>query len=126
MNDPDFPPSPIRAVCSRFEQPALVKAASLDTDAIIFDLEDSVAPDVKEDAREALREYFLTHPQSKAERVVRINSLASEWGAEDLLAARACSPDAILLPKVETPQDITGVAKFSKRPMLPRAFVSGR
>ncbi|UXN61902.1 HpcH/HpaI aldolase/citrate lyase family protein [Phyllobacterium zundukense] len=91
---------------------ALAKAASLDADAIIFDLEDAVAPDVKEDAREILREYFLAHPQSKAERIVRINGLASEWGAEDLLAARACRPDAILLPKVETPQDITGVAEI--------------
>ena len=91
---------------------ALAKAASLDADAIIFDLEDAVAPDVKEDAREVLREYFLAHLQSKAERVVRINGLASEWGAEDLLAARACRPDAILLPKVETPQDVTGVAEI--------------
>lgn len=91
---------------------ALAKAASLDADAIIFDLEDAVAPDVKENAREALREYFLTYPQTKAERVVRINGLASEWGAEDLLAARACRPDAILLPKVETPQDVTGVVEI--------------
>ncbi|RCW84385.1 HpcH/HpaI aldolase/citrate lyase family protein [Phyllobacterium bourgognense] len=91
---------------------ALAKAASLDADVIIFDLEDAVAPDVKEDAREALREYFVAHPQSKAERVVRVNGLASEWGAEDLFAARACRPDAILLPKVETPQDITGVAEI--------------
>ncbi|WP_271897704.1 HpcH/HpaI aldolase/citrate lyase family protein [Candidatus Phyllobacterium onerii] len=91
---------------------ALAKAASLDADAIIFDLEDAVAPDDKEDAREALREYFLAPPKSKAERIVRVNGLASEWGAEDLLAARACRPDAILLPKVETPQDITGVAEI--------------
>jgi citrate lyase subunit beta/citryl-CoA lyase len=91
---------------------ALAKAASLGADAIIFDLEDAVAPDVKEDAREALREYFLAHPQSKIERIIRINGLASEWGAEDLLAARACKPDAVLLPKVETPQDITDVAEI--------------
>ena len=89
---------------------ALAKIASLSADAIIFDLEDAVAPDVKDDAREALRDYFLAHPQGKAERIIRINGLSSEWGAEDLLAARACRPEAILLPKVETPQDITGVA----------------
>jgi citrate lyase subunit beta/citryl-CoA lyase len=89
---------------------ALVKIASLSADAIIFDLEDAVAPNVKEDAREALRSYFREHSTSKAERIIRINGLTSQWGAEDLLAARACKPDAILLPKVEKPQDITSVA----------------
>jgi citrate lyase subunit beta/citryl-CoA lyase len=91
---------------------ALAKVVSLDADAIIFDLEDAVAPDAKDDAREALRDYFRANPMSKAERIIRINGLASEWGAEDLLAARACKPDAILLPKVETPQDITGVTEI--------------
>ncbi len=91
---------------------ALAKVASLTADAIIFDLEDAVAPVAKEDAREALRSYFLEHPTSKSERVIRINSLLSEWGPEDLLAARACKPDAILLPKVEKPQDITGVTEM--------------
>lgn len=91
---------------------ALAKIASLDADAVIFDLEDAVAPDAKDDAREALRDYFHTNPTSTAERVIRINSLTTEWGAEDLLAARACKPDAILLPKVETPQDVTGVTEI--------------
>lgn len=94
---------------------ALAKIAGLDADAVIFDLEDAVAPEAKEDAREALRDYFLANPAnpaSKAERIIRINALASEWGAEDLLAARACKPDAILLPKVEIPQDVTGVTEI--------------
>jgi citrate lyase subunit beta/citryl-CoA lyase len=91
---------------------ALAKIASLTADAIIFDLEDSVAPDVKDNARESLREYFLAHPDSKAERIIRINGLNSEWGAEDLLAARACRPDAILLPKVEMPQHIIDVTEI--------------
>lgn len=91
---------------------ALAKVAFLTADAVIFDLEDAVAPDVKENAREALRSYFLEHPTSKAERIIRINGLSSEWGAEDLLAARACKPDAILLPKVETPQDITSITEI--------------
>ena len=90
---------------------ALAKVVSLNADAIIFDLEDAVAPAAKEDAREALRSYFLAHPTSKSERIIRINSLSNEWGPEDLLAARACKPDAILLPKVEKPQDITGVTE---------------
>ena len=40
------------------------------------------------------------------EMVVRINALSSEWGADDLLAALRCEPDAILLPKVDTPRDV--------------------
>jgi citrate lyase subunit beta/citryl-CoA lyase len=91
---------------------ALAKVDSLNADAVIFDLEDAVAPDAKEQSREALRDFFIKHPTSKAERIVRINGLSSEWGGEDLLAARACKPDAILLPKVETPHDITGVTEI--------------
>lgn len=90
---------------------ALAKVASLNADAIIFDLEDAVASEAKEDAREALREYFAANPAGKVERIIRINHLASEWGGEDLLAARACKPNAILLPKVENLQDVTGVAE---------------
>lgn len=85
---------------------ALAKAPSLEADAIIFDLEDSVAPAAKPQARERLRDWFDANPQTRFERIIRINSLHSEWGTEDLLAARACKPDAVLLPKVETPQDI--------------------
>lgn len=85
---------------------ALAKIASLDADAIVFDLEDSVAPEAKADARERLREFLRTNRPQGKEIVIRINPLASEWGAEDLLAARACKPDAILLPKIDVPRDI--------------------
>lgn len=85
---------------------ALAKIVSLDADAIILDLEDSVAPEAKANARERMRDFVRTsRPQGK-ETVIRINALTSEWGAEDLLAARACKPDAILLPKINVPQDI--------------------
>lgn len=85
---------------------ALAKAASLACDTIIFDLEDAVAPEEKEAARERLRRWFLARPKDGPECVIRINPLTSEWGTEDLLAARGCLPDAILLPKVDTPRDI--------------------
>lgn len=91
---------------------ALAKVASLAADAVIFDLEDAVAPDAKEDAREALRDHFLAHATSRAERIIRINGISTEWGAEDLFAARACKPDAILLPKVERPQEISDVTEI--------------
>jgi citrate lyase subunit beta/citryl-CoA lyase len=88
---------------------AVAKLASLDCDAVIFDLEDAVAPEMKAAARENLRVYFGARRQGGPECVIRVNPLASEWGREDLLAARACEPEAILLPKVNTPRDIHDV-----------------
>jgi citrate lyase subunit beta/citryl-CoA lyase len=86
---------------------AMSKIASLDPDVVIFDLEDAVGPSEKAAAREALRAHFAAgRPEGGPERVIRINPLAEEGGTEDLLAAIACRPDAILLPKVESPRDV--------------------
>ena len=85
---------------------AIAKLPSLACDAVIFDLEDAVAPEAKAAARERLKAYFATRPQDGRECVIRVNALSSEWGAEDVVAACACAPDAVLLPKVNTPRDI--------------------
>ncbi|WP_223477585.1 HpcH/HpaI aldolase/citrate lyase family protein [Oricola indica] len=89
---------------------AVAKTVSLPCDAVIYDLEDAVAPAAKEEARERLRDHFKANPKSRCERVIRINSLSSAFGPEDFLAARACKPDAILIPKVDLPRDIADVA----------------
>ena len=88
---------------------ALMKSASLACDAIIFDFEDAVGPEEKETARERLRAFLSGPGRPKCEIVIRINALTSEWGTEDLLTARACKPDAILIPKVDGPQSIIDV-----------------
>lgn len=90
---------------------ALAKLPGLACDAAIIDLEDAVAPDAKVAAREALKSFFVErakapHAGGPGEIVIRINGLSTEWGMDDLLAARECRPDAILIPKVETPRDI--------------------
>jgi citrate lyase subunit beta/citryl-CoA lyase len=85
---------------------ALAKLASLTCDAVIIDLEDAVAPADKVSAREKLPGIFADRPGRRCEMVVRINAFSSEWGADDLLAAARCEPDAILLPKVDTPRDV--------------------
>ncbi|TIO06547.1 CoA ester lyase [Mesorhizobium sp.] len=85
---------------------ALAKLASLACDAVIIDLEDAVAPADKISARERLTDIFAKRPGRRCEMVVRINPLSSEWGADDLLAAASCEPDAILLPKVDTPRNV--------------------
>ncbi|PRD40986.1 CoA ester lyase [Phyllobacterium phragmitis] len=89
---------------------AMQKSVTLAADAIIFDLEDSVAPEAKAEAREALRAHFREHPVAAFERIIRINPLVSQWGGEDILAARACNPDAILLPKVDHPRNLIEAA----------------
>lgn len=85
---------------------AIAKLPSLACDAVIFDLEDAVAPEAKATARERLKAWFSTRPKGGPECVIRVNPLASEWGSDDLAAACACAPDAVLLPKVNTPRDI--------------------
>jgi len=89
-------------------QKALAKVAELACDAVIFDLEDSVAPGEKQAARQSLAAHFQA-PRMRHERIIRINSLAGDWGADDLKLSIACRPDAILLPKVNTPRDIQAV-----------------
>ncbi|MEO3387210.1 CoA ester lyase [Mesorhizobium sp. CAU 1741] len=85
---------------------ALAKVASLACDCVVVDLEDSVAPSQKAEARDAVTAFFASREKDGKEMVIRINALSSEWGGDDLLAARECRPDAILLPKVETARDV--------------------
>ncbi len=89
---------------------ALAKLPELACDVAIIDLEDAVAPDAKADARRAMQAFLEARPKTgPAEIIVRINAMSSEWGADDLAAAREARPDGILLPKVETPRDILEV-----------------
>jgi citrate lyase subunit beta/citryl-CoA lyase len=88
---------------------AMAKAGSLNCDAIIFDLEDAVSPSAKSDARAGLKVHFADQPASSKERVIRINAMATAWGEDDLAAAIACGPDAVLLPKVEHAEPLLAV-----------------
>ena len=81
---------------------ALDKARGLDVDAIIFDLEDAVAPDEKISARATLTEALGQGGFGHRFRIVRINGLDTEWGAGDAEAVAAMDCDAVLIPKVES------------------------
>jgi citrate lyase subunit beta/citryl-CoA lyase len=85
---------------------ALEKAKSLDADVLLLDLEDAVAPDVKEEARGQVYEAVHAGGFGHREVVVRVNGLDTPWGEEDLKAAAACRPAAVLVPKVSTPEDL--------------------
>ena len=91
---------------------ALDKLSSLDCDAVIFDLEDSVSPEKKAEARENLRAFFAASPLPGKERIIRINGLSSNFGAEDLALVAELEPDAVLLPKVDDPQDVMVVGDW--------------
>ncbi|TIR16513.1 MAG: CoA ester lyase [Mesorhizobium sp.] len=84
---------------------ALAKIGTLACDAVIIDLEDAVLPADKKAARDKVAG-ILADREKRCEMVVRINALASEWGADDLLAVAKAEPDGILLPKIGTPRDI--------------------
>ncbi|MEO1552557.1 MAG: CoA ester lyase [Pseudomonadota bacterium] len=85
---------------------ALEKAKSLAADTVILDLEDAVAPDAKAEARDAVCAAVKAGGYGKREVVIRINGLDTEWGLDDMKAAIAAGPDAILAPKVIDGGDI--------------------
>lgn len=85
---------------------ALEKAKTLAADSLIFDLEDAVAPEAKAEARENVCNAVKGGGYGKREICVRINGLDTEWGLDDLKAAVAAGPDAILAPKVVSGADI--------------------
>jgi citrate lyase subunit beta / citryl-CoA lyase len=95
-------------------QRALDKARILPADALILDLEDSVAPDSKVQARENVCAAVRSHGYGSRELVIRVNALETPWGSADLFAAAAAEPDAILVPKVSHPGDIVSAAKVLK------------
>lgn len=88
---------------------ALEKAQSLPADALILDLEDAVAPDAKEIARQQVCAAVKAKGFGKREIVVRINALSTQWGEADLKAAVEAQPDAILVPKISRPADLHAV-----------------
>jgi (3S)-malyl-CoA thioesterase len=91
---------------------ALDKAQTLATDAIIFDLEDAVAPDEKPAARALLVETLAKANYGNRARIVRVNGLDTEWGADDIAAFVGADIDALLIPKVSTPEDLDAVAEM--------------
>lgn len=85
---------------------AVEKGPQLPADAIILDLEDSVANGQKQRARDAAIKAFTTLDYKYRLRVLRINDASTEWHFEDIAAAAHCQPDVIVLPKVDSEEDI--------------------
>jgi citrate lyase subunit beta/citryl-CoA lyase len=90
-------PAPIRAPWKKPELPV---------DGLIFDLEDAVAPDGKDDARARVVAALRAGGYGPRERILRVNSLDTPWGQADLVAAATMPLDAVLLPKVESAEQV--------------------
>lgn len=78
------------------------KALGLDCDGLIFDLEDAVASESKDAAREVVIQSLSTLDYGHRERIVRVNGLNTPWGKQDVAALAGVPLDAVLFPKIES------------------------
>lgn len=85
---------------------AIAKARTLPCDVVILDLEDAVAPDAKSIARDQAIAAVREGGFGARELVVRVNDLGTAWGRADMDALAGLSPDAVLLPKLNTRNDV--------------------
>jgi citrate lyase subunit beta/citryl-CoA lyase len=85
---------------------ALEKAKTLAADGVVLDLEDSVAPDAKNAARQQVADAVKAGGFGAREVFIRVNGVDTPWHVEDLAAAAHAAPDAILVPKVQSPDTL--------------------
>ena len=89
---------------------ALEKAQTIPADAIIFDLEDAVAPDAKPDARAKAVAAVQSGLYGNRELTIRCNGLDTRWGSDDVTAAAGARPSAVVIPKVDSVEYVDRVA----------------
>ena len=85
---------------------AMEKAKTLDVDALILDLEDSVSPDSKADARDRVCAAARSGDYGYRELIIRTNGIDTDWHRDDLVAAAKAGPDGILVPKVNSAAEV--------------------
>jgi citrate lyase subunit beta / citryl-CoA lyase len=90
---------------------ALEKTKSIPCDAVILDLEDAVAPDAKPGAREAACAAAASGEYGQREVTIRVNGADTEWHSDDLKAACAAGPDAIVVPKVNSADAVSALVE---------------
>lgn len=87
----------------------LKNAKNLSADITIIDLEDSVAPAAKLDARNLVLRSLIEGEYAGSEIVVRVNALDTPWGLDDLRAVASTRADAVLVPKISSAADVLAV-----------------
>ena len=100
---------------------ALEKARELPADALILDLEDAVAPGAKAEARARVCEAATSGGYGDRTVTIRVNGMGTEWHAADLAAVAAAGPDAILVPKVNSADDLLTIERALERAGAPQA-----
>ncbi len=88
---------------------ALEKAKGIPADALILDLEDAVAPDAKAEARDRVCAAAASGDYGSKEVTIRVNGLATAWHADDLAAAARAGPAAVVVPKVDSVDDVRAI-----------------
>ena len=101
---------------------ALEKAKTLPADAIIFDLEDAVAPDAKESARVNACAAVASGEYGHRELTIRCNGLDTPWGADDLAAAAKSGAAAVVIPKVSSVETIDLVSSILRAAGAPESM----
>jgi len=90
----------------------LGKSLGVQADSLIIDLEDSVAPQVKKDARELVKKFIRESNFGEKEVTVRVNSLKTEFGREDIQAMVQAQPHTLIIPKVDRGEDLKEVDRL--------------
>ncbi len=85
---------------------ALERAKTLAADVLLLDLEDSVAPEAKAEARAQVAAAVKAGGYGKREVIIRCNALSTPWGRDDIAAAAPAGPDGLLAPKVESAEEV--------------------
>jgi len=109
-SDPDLRPRRSVLYMPAANDRALEKAQTIPADAIIFDLEDAVAPDAKPEARAKAAAAVQSGQYGTRELTIRCNGLDTQWGADDVAAAAAAQPSAVVIPKVDSVEYVDRVA----------------
>jgi citrate lyase subunit beta/citryl-CoA lyase len=85
---------------------ALEKAKGLPADALILDLEDAVSPDAKEQGRANACAAVASGEYGKKILTIRVNGIGTQWHEDDLKAAAAAKPAAVVVPKVNSADEV--------------------
>ena len=124
MSDARSAPAARCSTCPRSNERALEKAKTIACDGLILDLEDAVAPDAKPAAREAACAAVQSGEYGRRELTIRVNGIGTEWHDDDLAAACAAGPDAVVVPKVDSrrrgPRSWSPRWSGTARPSTPR------
>lgn len=109
MTDPSLQPRRSVLYMPGANERALEKAKGLPADALILDLEDAVAPDAKVEARDRVCAAVQSGAYGSKELTIRVNGLDTQWHAADIAAAGAAGPAGVVVPKVNSADEVRAI-----------------